>query len=279
MTDPRLPTLIINADDFGWTDGHNLAIERAGLNSVINSVSVMTTTERFLQAVEIYRRIPSLRIGVHLVLNDTASLAGNQQLPVLTQENGSFHRSIQMLIFLWLFGQLDHDEVRGEWRLQIERALEAALPISHLDSHRHIHLIPPLFDVAVALAKEYQITYVRLPRERFSAAAFRRFPGWLGLSVLCQVARLRLVKEGLSYADLFHGFNRSGRMTYQSLRKSIESADPSGITEIMVHPAVITAEVVDLIKRNPELKNYRFEDELEALIDLKAQGYGTRDPN
>lgn len=260
--------LIINADDFGWTDGHNLAVEQAHVQGILTRASLMCTGTGFREAVEMARRLPELGVGVHLTLNEGLPLLPPQQLPNLTRPDGHFHDSLRALVGHIVQGCLQTDEVLSEWRAQIERALNAGIVITHLDAHKHVHMLPPLRSAMIILAKEYQIEYVRLPLEKFSISAVRRGLGWSGLWLLAWNARRYFVEAGLQFADTFVGVAVSGAMTQNRIRKAIASAQ--GVTEIMVHPALITPAVAQLQRQYRWAAQYRFEEELNALIQPES---------
>ena len=259
--------LIINADDFGWTDGHNLAVEQAHARGILTRASLMCTGTGFREAVEMARRLPELGVGVHLTLNESLPVLPQQQLPNLTRPDGHFHDSLRVLVARILQGSIQTGEVLPEWRAQIERALVAGIAITHLDAHKHVHILPPLRSAMIILAKEYQIEYVRLPLEKFTLPAIQRGVGWLGLWLLAWIARGHFVEAGLQFADTFVGVAVSGAMTPTRLQTAIENAQ--GVTEIMVHPARITPAVAQLQRKYRWAAQYQFEQELNALIQTK----------
>jgi predicted glycoside hydrolase/deacetylase ChbG (UPF0249 family) len=55
----------------------------------------------------------------------------------------------------------------AEMRRQIERAQGMGIRVAHLDSHRHVHMIPALFSVARQVQKEYKIPRLRIVNESF----------------------------------------------------------------------------------------------------------------
>ena len=262
----RRRAFIINCDDFGWTDGQNMAVERAYLQGVLNSASLLCTGDAFDEAVAISRRLPGLRLGVHLALNETRPLLNPGELPGLTRPDGAFHDGAGALVRLWTSGRLDGQAVMAEWRAQIERALEAGVALSRLDGHKHVHMLPPLADVVIGLAQEYGVPYVRLPFEPLSVGTLRRGPGGLVLWAMAWRARTRLKQVGLSFADHFVGFGLSGALTAERLKAIIREAW-QGVTEIMVHPAVMTPAVEALARRFGWAARYQFEEELAALCD------------
>lgn len=259
-------TLIINADDFGWTDGQNQAVVLAHTKGILNRTSLLCNGLAFDEAVEISGRLPGLGIGIHLTLNEGIPLLDAKYLPYLTRPNGNFHDGLQPLIRLWVTSKLSPHEAEAEWRAQIERALRAGIEPTHLDSHKHVHLFPPLLQPIVDLAREYHIGYVRLPVEKASIRSIKRGPAWLVLWTLGWRARIDLKNAKLIHADSFIGFSTSGAMVKNQMVDAVRSVR-AGTTEIMVHPAVITPSIVELQQRYRWAARYRFQEELDALLD------------
>ncbi len=263
----------VNADDFGWTDGQNQAVEKAYQLGVLTHASLLTTTPGFAGAVEIARQNPGLQVGVHLALNEVPPALPSDKLQGLLQPDGRFPDSLGTLLRAWFGGRLAPAVVLAEWQQQIERALAAGLTPTHLDGHKHVHMLPPLLDAAIHLAKAYQIPYVRLPLEGFSTQALRRGPAWGVLWGLAQRARPHLQRAGLQFAAHFHGIAFSGQMTWPHLHRAL-AAHPPGQAEIMVHPAVRTPSVRALQTRYRWAAQYRFEEELDALLHAKTMFNG-----
>jgi predicted glycoside hydrolase/deacetylase ChbG (UPF0249 family) len=258
--------VLVNADDFGWTDGHNQAVAQAHAQGIVSRASLLCNTPGFGQAVELARGLPGLGVGVHLTLHEGQPLIPSASLPNLTRPDGAFHDEPLALARLWLQGKLSQQEALPEWRAQVQRALKAGIAITHLDSHKHIHLFPPLLGAIIQIAHDYQIPYVRLPLD---ASALRRGPsGWM-LWALALRARPRLRAAGLRFADHFLGVGSSGAMVHEKLAAAVQGAS-QGLTEIMVHPAVITPAVAELQKRYRWAAVYRFEEELQALCSLPS---------
>jgi homogentisate 1,2-dioxygenase len=59
--------LILNADDFGLTQGINHGIIRAHRDGILTSATLMATGSAFDHAVEQVRANPTLGVGCHLV--------------------------------------------------------------------------------------------------------------------------------------------------------------------------------------------------------------------
>lgn len=271
MTDRRVQ-ILITADDFGWTDGHNQAIEQAALAGTLNRASLLCNGGAFDAAVAVAKRLApqGLGVGVHLTLCEGEPLGGAAGLGGLARGDGSFHDGLLPLLQSYAQGRLPLAAIAAEWRQQIERALAAGLTLSHLDGHKHVHVLPPLCELAVALAKEYRVPYLRAPAAAVSRAVLRRGPAWLVLSTLGRRARRIMRAAGLLTCDHFVGFSESGALKSGHLLAAIAAARP-GITEIMTHPAVLTPAVRQLGLRYAWARHYQFEGELAALCEPRVR--------
>lgn len=258
--------VLITADDFGWTESQNRAVQRGAEAGTLHRASLLCNGGAFAEAVGIAQQHPRLGVGVHLTLCEGAPLTAEARQSDLCSsvEPGVFHEGLGPLVQLYLRQRLPLATVEREWRAQIERARAAGLSLSHLDGHKHVHLLPPLFDLTLRLAQDYGIGYVRVPHEAVSLRALRRVGSWAVLSGLSHHARGRLGQTRLAAADHFVGFSESGGMSAARLAAVIRGARP-GLTEIMLHPAEETAGVSMLRGRYAWARRYRFEQELDAL--------------
>ena len=160
--------LVINADDFGFSDGVNMAVKEGCEKGVILSASIMATGDKFEEAVKIAKENPGLGVVVHLNIYRGTPLLERGKVKSLVGEDRKFFGKIQRIAPRLLFGKIKLMEVEKEWRAQIEKVIGAGIKPTHLDSDKHLHLWPSLFEVAARLAKEYDIKFIRLVREPFS---------------------------------------------------------------------------------------------------------------
>ena len=86
--DASEPSIVFSADDFGLTRSVNEAVERAHTHGVLTQASLMVAAPAAADAVARARRLPGLRLGLHLVLVDGDSLLGHGRLPLVTGPDG-----------------------------------------------------------------------------------------------------------------------------------------------------------------------------------------------
>lgn len=154
--------LIINSDDYGRTPEISRGIREAHLKGVVTSTTCMmnipTTADDVVVAL---KETPKLGLGVHLVLTMGRPLSAREAVSSVVDGNGNFFKYDPFIANL---PNLKIDEVKSEWRLQIERFTKAAgRRPTHLDSHHHSSFFSPvLFRAMLELAKEYDVA-IRFP--------------------------------------------------------------------------------------------------------------------
>ena len=154
--------LIINADDYGRTPEISRGIREAHLRGVVTSTTCMMNLPNTADDISAaLRETPDLGLGVHLVLTMGKPLSALELIPSIVDERGNFFKYDPFLAHL---STLKLDEVKREWRAQIERFIQfAKKKPTHLDSHHHSsYFSPQLFRGMLELAKEYDCA-IRFP--------------------------------------------------------------------------------------------------------------------
>ena len=157
---------IFNADDFGISPGVNQAIFKAHTEGVLNSTSIMINLKYAPQAIELSQQMPNLQIGLHANLTNEYSVLPSPQIPLLVDDKGKFrHGFVNLALLSVLHPKELKRQVKIEVRAQIEKALASGLKLTHLDSHRHVHMIPMIFKAFLELKEEYKIPRLRFVNE------------------------------------------------------------------------------------------------------------------
>ncbi|MEK6816160.1 MAG: ChbG/HpnK family deacetylase [Nanoarchaeota archaeon] len=222
--------LIVNADDFGLSELTNEGIIKGHREGIVTSTSIMANMPAFLHAVKLARRYKALGVGVHLNLTTGKPLSGNKSL---CNEKGEFHpdnlkRLLKRNLSIW--------DIENELRMQIRKVKESKIRITHLDGHKHIHVLPKVRKVIVKLSREYGIKYVRLPYERFSDITHFSLKKYV-VNFSARASSKLWKAHGLAYPDHFFGTTYTGKANYQNLY-SLVSSVKDGVNEIMVHPGL-----------------------------------------
>ncbi|MFQ6101596.1 MAG: hopanoid biosynthesis-associated protein HpnK [Anaerolineae bacterium] len=260
MSDTRL---IVSADDFGLTEGHNCAIVEAHTCGVLTSASLLACGMAFDDAVERARLMPMLGIGVHLTLLEGVPVLPVAEVPDLVDGRGRFGLSWAALFRRLALGRVRLEQVRREWRAQVEKVIATGLPVTHLDSHKHIHMHPQLLEVALTLADEFGVRRMRLSRPASLASGVK--PALLEL--LAAWARRRMAQWGVLAPDALLGLESSGQMNTTRVLTVLRQPW-HGTRELMMHPAYPSSALEQLLEGGYRwIAGYQFEGELAALCD------------
>lgn len=157
---------IFNADDFGISHGVNAAIIQAHREGILNSTSLMVNQKYAKEAIEAAKQMPDLEVGLHINLTNEKPAANSEALSLLVDDSGKLKNGfVNLLLLSLLHPKKLAEQVEIEVRAQIEKYLQSGLKLNHLDSHRHVHLIPVIFKVVRKLAKEYGVMRIRVMNE------------------------------------------------------------------------------------------------------------------
>ena len=264
-----MKTLLVNADDFGFTRDVNSGIVEAHTRGILTATTLMANGAAFDDAVMLARQTPTLDVGCHLVLVGGDSLVTGRAFPL----------TVSQLMQAIALRRLDP---YAELKAQIQKIVQAGLSPVHMDTHKHTHLFPPVLDAVARLSAEFRIPWIRRPFD------FPVEPQGLPLSkrLISQafgIVRPRLErvlrKNGCRSTDHFAGFSLTGRFTAADIVTLIRSL-PDGSTELMVHPGHCTAELMAARTRLKESRALELAalvaPEVRAALDeagVKLSGY------
>jgi hopanoid biosynthesis associated protein HpnK len=267
--------LIVNADDFGWTEGVNRGIVETFRNGIVTSTSLLANGAAFADALEKASSAPGLGVGVHLNLSDGAPVADRESVTSLLNDEGEFAGGPESLLLRRARRGLLLGEVDREWEAQIEKVRDAGIEPTHLDGHKHVHMLPGLFEIALKLAKRHAIGAIRIAHEASSlraalssgekqrgAVVLKQGVQARGLKLLARDAREQAERAGIGAADYFCGIAQTGELTKEGVARLLKNL-PDGTTELMCHPGYVDAA---LLKTATRLQDSR-RTELEILTD------------
>ena len=270
--------LIVNADDFGWTAGVNRGIAEAHRIGIVTSASLLANGEAFAEAVELARGTSGLGVGVHLNLNDGPPVAPRESVPSLVNDAGQFEGGPDGLLLKIATRGLSLREVEMEWSAQISKVRDAGVEPTHLDGHKHVHMLPGLFEVALRLAKRHGIGAIRVSHEasglraalstgeRRAAVVLKQGVQARGLKLLARDAREQAERAGMSTADYFCGIAQTGELTKEGVARLLRNL-PEGTTELMCHPGYAD----DALRKTATRLQASRQKEVEILTDTEIR--------
>lgn len=143
--------LIVNADDFGLTEGVSEGIIEAFQYGIVRSTTMFANTEHFDHAISLLKKNSDLGVGVHLTLTDGEPLSKGASI---VNGKGSFYKVAEFGVRL---AEMNPEEIEQEFVAQIERIQDAGINVTHLDTHQHIHRTPRINDIVAKLCLKYNL--------------------------------------------------------------------------------------------------------------------------
>lgn len=257
--------LIVTADDFGLAVEVNQAVEAAHRDGVLTGASLMVGAAAADDAVARARALPSLKVGLHVVLVDGRPVLPPEAVPDLVRADGTFVDDMPRAGVNFFFRPAVRRQLAAEIRAQFERFAATGLTLDHANAHRHFHLHPTVAGLIARIGRDYGLTAVRLPREPGAVLALAEpgRPGRLAARLIGPWVGLlgwRLRRAGLATNDHIFGITWTGAMT-EARWLALLPHLPAGVSELYCHPAVAVAPA---FRRS--MSDYRPVEEYRALV-------------
>ena len=239
-------SIILNADDFGMTEGCNAGIIKAMKEGIVTSTSIFMNMAKTDQGIALARQHKIQAMGVHINISEGPSLLPREEVSSLVDESGRFilgvrDGNLDKVHELTL--TLSEKEIEKESREQIERFRRSGIKLSHLDTHNSIHMRREFRHIFIKLANEYRVP-LRKINYSYTTLKRRIYEKYIRRDIYRSVDRFttQFFEEGVSMDVL----------------KNIILEAPAGVTEIMCHPGYVDDELMAIsgynTKRGEELE-------------------------
>ena len=236
--------LIVTGDDFGLSLPVNQAIEQAHCEGFLNTTSLMVGAPAAADAVERARKLPGLKVGLHLAVARCRPTSPPHLISDLLDGYGDLSHDLVRAGFRFFFIPGIRKQLAIEIRAQFEAFRATGLPLDHVNAHNHMHLHPTVFSLLLEIGKEFDLRAVRIPYEP-PLLAWRVTHGrlisrlclWVFLAPWILLMKWRLHKAYINCNDYLFGLSDSSKMTRDTVQRFIRQV-PEGVTEIYFHPAV-----------------------------------------
>lgn len=264
---------IFTADDFGFDEAVNEAVERAHREGVLTATSLMVTAPAAADAIARARRLPNLGVGLHLVLVQGAPAMHANEVAPLLDSRGAFSDSPAEAGVQYFFSRGARRALAREIRAQFEAFARTGLPLDHVDGHTHLHIHPTIFALLLDIGREFGMKAMRVPYEppaaSFRAARqgrLRRMAVSAAFAPWASHMRARLRKCDVQSNDAVFGFHDTGSMTEALVLRQLEEVRAASVAEFYFHPA--TRRTERLMHAMP---TYKSVEELEALCSPRVR--------
>jgi hopanoid biosynthesis associated protein HpnK len=271
--------LIVNADDFGLTKGVSHGIIAAHTHGIITSTSLMANGSAFEESITLARKHRNLGIGAHLNLTQGTPVAPLSEVQSLVNPEGRLCLSSYRLWAGMLTRKIRISEMETELRAQIDKIISAGISPTHLDGHKHVHILPGISELVIRLAQEFGIPAIRTPLDELpsldqllktnplaSLSIFKQVLVSRGPRLLALRLKHKALRGRLRCPARFYGLSQTGFLDLWTLQSILRSL-PEGTSELMCHPGYC----------DPALKDARTrllaerEKELEALTSIEIK--------
>ena len=216
------------------------------------------------------RRLPGLKVGLHLNLVEGSPVLPAAELPDLVDRAGNFDTNLGRAGLRFFFDPRARRQLAAEIRAQFAAFSATGLALDHVNTHRHIHVHPTVAGLVLRIGREFGMRAMRVPDEPWQlvrrAAGSESHP-WLPHLYTPWIAllRRRLARAGLAFNDRVFGMAWSGAMTEPRFLELLALL-PEGSSEIYCHPA--ERQTPRLLSTMPR---YRPTEELAALLSGRVR--------
>jgi len=257
----------VNADDFGLTAGVNRAIVKLHQVGMLTSTTLMARAEATAEAIRMACATPSLGVGCHVVLVDGDPVLPPHEIPSLVDaQTGRFYPTLGAFLKQLLTGHIRSAEIQAEAAAQILLLQNEGVTLSHIDTHKHVHMFPAVLKPVLRAAAGCGIRSIRNPFE--PTWSLRATPGapWLRRAEVHLLRQFlptffkNVALAGLATTDGAVGVLATGTLDAATVSSLLQNL-PEGTWELVTHPGYNDA---DLAKAHTRLLASR-ETERDAL--------------
>lgn len=234
--------IIVNADDFGASQGTNKAIIQGSTSGIINSTSIMINIFNVDDEDKNFLSSTNIDLGLHLNLTNEYAVSNKEDIDLLVDKDGKFKNGFVKLFLLSLIHPIKFKkQVELETRAQIKKYKNLNIKLLHIDGHRHIHAIPSIFSIIKKLTKEYNIDRIRIINENiFYTTKYNKDYSFLfngGFIKYCVLIFFSIINHYKTntyfFSILYTGKIFEDKVLKIKVPKKYESL------EIMVHPNIV----------------------------------------
>jgi hopanoid biosynthesis associated protein HpnK len=223
------------------------------------------------------RRMPDLKVGLHVVLVQGEPVLPPSEVPALLGRDGRFPDNLARAGLKWFFSPAARRQLRREVAAQFAAFRETGLALDHVNAHNHMHLHPTVLSAILAELNPAGLNAshpaaVRLPREPWSASlrgvSSVRIRAVLERGVMApwlKVMEHRLKRRGIPHNQWLFGLTETGRMNEATLLQVIDTL-PEGVVEIYCHPATRRPGAI-----TNSMSGYDNEGEFHALVSGRVR--------
>ena len=255
--------LIVNCDDVGNSHAANTAVIDGMENGLITSATIMVPCPWVPEIFAYAKAHAEKDFGLHLT--HTAEWKGYKWGPVASKSEVRGLVDAQGYLYpdiLSVYKNATPEQAYIEAKAQIQKALDAGVDVTHLDSHMGaLQFSEPFFQIYRRLANEFNLPIRMGSQETLAAAGGAHQRG-------------QLDADGVVYTDyLIHGERQKGEEITAYWKRMLSNLK-TGVTELYIHAAAEGEEIKHITNswrdRAEEYRLFTRDPEIKKM--LEAQG-------
>lgn len=239
--------LIINCDDFGLAYSFTEGVRTSYLDGITTSTSIRTNGPVYEYAVKLLKgELKGIGLGLHLNSTD-----GKTKTTYLANNKGDYKYNFFRLANPLLKRKKElRNKIEEDFGGQFEKLIADGIRPDHVDSEKHIHMIPWIFEIVCKLCREYGISYIRFSKEDyyFTNSILTNLQPFINTNLI-KVFTLNtfarenyetLKKYKLKTSDGFYGILHTNNTTPMIFKSIIKDAMENRyeIVEVGIHPGI-----------------------------------------
>lgn len=247
-------TLVVTADDLGLSPAVTKGILEAHRKGIVRSTSLIVTADSSAEGAAQARMERDLEIGLHIDLVGGYPVSDPAAVRSLVDLGTGRFPGLSELTRRLLTGRIRAGEVAAEVRAQAALARSWGVQPLAWDSHRHVHLMPPIARVVGQIAREEGVRWIRRGGSPRAWTAPKQTA--LRAATLVSAIAYRRIGGNRWYVDLTSERPRLDAAGVALL------ATYGGVGELGAHPGYVD----DELRRSDPLTDDRLRD-LDVLTD------------
>jgi len=259
---PDAKLLIVNADDAGMCHAANLAVIEGMQKGGLSAATVMVPCPWFSEIADFASSSPQADFGIHLAHTSEwkyyrwGPVASKDKVAGLIDPEGFLWRSVEQV-----YQNGTPQEALIEGRAQIQKALDAGVPVTHIDSHMGtLQLHPDYIKVYLQLAKEFDLPVRMASQSTLAASGFPEL-------------RQTFSDQGILFPDYFIYDEMKNYDEVKPFWSRIVKNLSPGVTELFIHPAIPNEELKAVTnswkKRGEEFELFVNDAEFKKLLEAE----------
>ncbi|MHA1976873.1 MAG: polysaccharide deacetylase family protein [Candidatus Hodarchaeales archaeon] len=258
--------VILHVDDMGFSHAANVASFECLDFGIASCGSVIVPAPWFLEVASVAKKNPKYDIGVHLTLTCEytsyrwRALSSVENESGLLAEDGCLWKTTEEAI-----ANITPEAAEAEMRMQIDRALQSGIDVTHIDTHMGVVMDPKFIQSYLALSTEYRVPAFlpKISKEQLFL---------MGLGEYADIYQDLLVSlESSGFPLIDHMIIETGgvypnkNQYYHELLKGLKP----GLSHLLFHPAKMSPELDAITPNSAEWRNQDY----KAFIDHSLHDY------